>query len=238
MLTKNTKSKPQQKASQKWSSQNLLRALKPNKHISKKKKRVKKQSVSNRFLLSIGGLFVLVGLLLGYEPFLQYWHIRQISTNSFSTSINTQPLNSDSKVTEFIQGKPVRIEIPSVGINIPVTDGFYNYKTKTWTLSKDKAHYGTITAMPNNRGGNTFIYGHNRKEVFSKLGKLKMGQDAMVYTDNGHIFTYRFRNSYETNPNDDSLFRYQGPPILTLQTCSGLWYENRLLMTLDLIKVK
>ena len=94
-----------------------------------------------------------------------------------------------------------------------------------------------MTAPSNNQSGNTFIYGHNRPAVFAKLSKLQIGETVKVYTDNNHTFTYKFRSAYETSPNDASLFEYDGAPILTLQTCSGLWDQNRYLMTFDLVGV-
>jgi len=74
--------------------------------------------------------------------------------------------------------------------------------------------------------------------VFSTLNRIKPGDEAIITTDNGHRFTYKFRAAYETNPSDDSLFHYQGSPILTVQTCSGLWYQNRQLFTFNFENVQ
>ncbi|OGL30634.1 hypothetical protein A3D14_03480 [Candidatus Saccharibacteria bacterium RIFCSPHIGHO2_02_FULL_47_12] len=238
MSTDKTKPKSSKKANQNKPGNRAFFIFNLKKRSTTKKKSKKKNVVNHRFYLTVGTLLIVASLLLGYEPFVQYWHERQRDTSKASAPSDTEQFRKDKKTDVVIQGRPVRIDIPSLGINIPVADGIYNPTTKSWTLSKDKAHFALMTTMPNNQTGNAFIYGHNRKEVFSKLGKMKVGQNALVYTDNGHVFTYRYRSSYETNPNDDSLFRYQGSPILTLQTCSGLWYENRLLMTLDLIEVK
>ncbi len=68
----------------------------------------------------------------------------------------------------------------------------------------------------------TFIYGHNRWAVFYKLLKVQPGDEAIVSTANGHTFTYKMTGQKVTQPTDTSLFHYQGPPILTLQTCSRL----------------
>ena len=92
-------------------------------------------------------------------------------------------------------------------------------------------HYAVNTPLANNREGNTFIYGHNRKDVFRKLSGVKAGDEAVITTDNGHTFVYRFKAAYETNPNDATVFQYQGPSILTVQTCSGMRFENRQLFT-------
>jgi LPXTG-site transpeptidase (sortase) family protein len=139
---------------------------------------------------------------------------------------------------QVVSGKPVRIQIPALHIDLQVAEGRYNKQTNSWTLSNDKAHYAVNTPLANNAEGNTFIYGHNRKAVFSTLNRIKAGDEAIVTTDNGHRFTYKFRSAYETNPTDNSLFDYKGAPILTVQTCSGLWYQNRQLFTFNFENVQ
>lgn len=194
-----------------------------------------KKHFDTQFLLRLGPLFILAGLMLGYEPLMQYLNKNEVETaNPFSQVQAAVKTEDTPPPAVTLAGKPSRIVITSQGIDLTVVEGVYDPNSKTWTLSKDKAHYALMTPAANNQGGNTFIYGHNRKEVFSKLSKVKTGDEATVYTENGHKFVYVFRSAYETSPNDDSLFRYQGPPILTLQTCSGLWYQNRYLLTFDL----
>lgn len=133
-----------------------------------------------------------------------------------------------------ISGRPVHIQIPSVGINIPVIDGYYYPATNGWTLTNYAAQYAVQTPLANNTEGNTFIYGHNRHSVFEALLNIKLGAEAIITTDNGHTFTYVFKGALITTPSNLSLFSYQGPPILTLQTCSGTFYQNRQLFTFDL----
>ncbi len=134
-------------------------------------------------------------------------------------------------------GSPVKIEILEAGISIPVAPGVYNAKSQTWTLSTTKAHYALMTPKPNTEGGNTFIYGHNRPSVFSRLTRAKVGDTAVVTTDKNQRFTYRMRSTYTTSPADSSLLNYNGAPILTLQTCTGANFQNRTLYVFDLIGV-
>jgi LPXTG-site transpeptidase (sortase) family protein len=134
-----------------------------------------------------------------------------------------------------ISGHPTAISIPSVGINIPVIDGYYNQKTRDWTLSLDKAQFATPTVQPNNKQGNTFIYGHYRVGVFYTLPHIQPGAEATITTDNGYQFTYRFYQTYPTQPTDTSVLHYKGPPMLTLQTCSGSFYQNRQMYLFSLV---
>lgn len=149
-------------------------------------------------------------------------------THHGSVTAQALPSRPVKKTTKpLITGNPVGINIPSVGINIPVINGYYYPNTKTWTLSLDKAQFATPTAKPNNLTGNTFIYGHYRVGVFYTLPRIQPGAEAQITTDNGYVFTYRFYRTYATQPTDNSVLTYQGPPMLTLQTCSGTWYQNR-----------
>lgn len=151
-----------------------------------------------------------------------------------------QPVTSSAVEPEatLYTGKPVRLTIASIGIDIDVADGVYDASSQTWTLTNTNAHYALMTPPANNLKGNTFIYGHNRKQVFASLKNVQVGDTAIVTTAEGHTFTYIFASSFETTPTDDSLFRYEGPSLLTLQTCSGLWYQNRQLFTFTFSSVE
>lgn len=144
----------------------------------------------------------------------------------------------DALDIEIISGRPTRLAIPSVNIDIAVASGNYNSETGTWDLSKDKAHYATITPEANNKIGNTFIYGHNNKNVFAALDGMAVGDSAVVATDSGYKFTYTLQAIKDVEPTDVSLFQYRGPSMLTIQTCSGSWFEKRRLYSFDFSEVK
>jgi LPXTG-site transpeptidase (sortase) family protein len=189
---------------------------------------------------TIGLGLIAVGLVLGWQPLMQTLHAPQPSSSSVSaaalTSVAAAPVTLNTN-QPLIEGRPVRIQLPSLGIDLAVINGYYDAATQSWTLTNNDAQYAVNTVLANNQEGNTFIYGHNRKQVFESLYKIQPGQHAIVYTDNNHVFTYEYTGSVVTSPNDDSLFTYQGPPILTLQTCSGLWYQNRQLFHFSLVSV-
>jgi len=184
-----------------------------------------------RFYLAVGLFFIVAGLLLGSPRLIQHWQ------NNNSQPIFAEGIahaNGVKKAT--ISGTPSHISIPAVNISVDIEPGYYNKSSQTWTLSLTKAEYATITSPANNGGGNTFIYGHNRWAVFYKLLKVQDGDEATVTTSNRHTFVYEMTGRHDTSPNDTSLFHYQGPPILTLQTCSGMWYQNRSLFVFKLVK--
>ncbi len=186
-----------------------------------------------RFYTLVGLFFILAGLLMSSQHFIKHWQ----TANAQPVFAASQQQTAAVKEKATISGEPSHIDIPAAGISIEVAPGYYNQKSQTWTLSLNKAHYAVMTPPPNNASGNTFIYGHNRKEVFSKLLNVKKGDQAVVTTTNGHKFTYVMASRHDTSPTDSSLFDYKGAPILTLQTCSGFWYQNRSLFVFDLQKV-
>lgn len=190
-------------------------------------------------LLITGFSFVAIGAGISFGPFMDYLRGKDVAAPlnaPFSSVVNAQ-VPPAAKPAEVINGKPVWIQIPSVGIDLAVAEGRFNTGSKTWTLSNDKAHYAVDTPLANNESGNTFIYGHNRKGVLRTLNRIKTGAEATITTEDGRQFIYTFSAAYETNPDDDSLFKYQGPPIMTVQTCSGLRFEHRQLFTFTFKKV-
>ncbi|HEY5153031.1 MAG TPA: sortase [Candidatus Saccharimonadales bacterium] len=180
----------------------------------------------------VGLFFILAGLLLSSQHLLQTW--QQRNSQPFFTPPTHQAVTQLKKPT--ISGVPAHIDIPGVDISDDIEPGYYNKSTQAWTLSLTKAEYATVTPEPNNGNGNTFIYGHNRWAVFYKLLKVQPGDEAIITTTNNHKFIYKMVSQRDTKPTDTSLFSYQGPPILTLQTCSGLWYQNRTLFVFNLVQ--
>jgi LPXTG-site transpeptidase (sortase) family protein len=190
-----------------------------------------------KYNLKIAALFLLAGGLLSSQQFIQHFENTYAQPFMGSSKVEAAPSRPNiSNTPGAISGEPVHISIPSQNISIDIEPGYYNAVNKTWTLSTTKAEFAEITSQPNNVGGNTFIYGHNRASVFKSLLGAKTGDMAIVTTSNGHTFTYELVEQHDTDPSDVSLFNYQGKPILTLQTCSGLWYQNRHLFTFDLVK--
>lgn len=178
--------------------------------------------------LFIGVALILTGMFL--------WHLR--TSNAFVDSQPSVPhtnQTASAPKAATVTGSPMNISIPSLNMNLPVINGYYDKQTKEWTLTLDKVQYATITPPPNNAGGNTFLYGHYRPEVFARLHLIKVGATAVITTANHHTFTYQLTNIRVTNPNDDSLFNYQGPPELTVQTCTGTFFQYRQLFTFKLV---
>jgi sortase (surface protein transpeptidase) len=82
----------------------------------------------------------------------------------------------------------------------------------------------------------TYLYGRCRPSVFGQLKNIQSGAEANVKTNNGYMFSYKLREKHDVKPEDTKLFSYGGNPILVLQTCSGIWSQNRQQFTFDFVK--
>lgn len=189
-----------------------------------------------RLIQYTAATIAVAGMLL-LAPFGYFW-LKQKQTLASATPVTIPAVAPKPTKPDVITGKPVHLAIDSVSIAVPVVDGSYHERTKSWDLSLDKAHYALPTVQPNNEAGNTFIYGHYRPEVFAYLHNIKAGATLSVDTDNGYRFTYTFRASETVNPADTSIFAYEGKPRLTIQTCTGKYMENRQLYYFDFTSVE
>lgn len=179
-------------------------------------------------ILLISGTVLLISLMRSRE-------LSRVAAPSFSAS--TVVAAKPSSPTA-LYGEPVQLQIPSLGINLPIIPGYYDHKTQEWTLTTDKVQYATITPEPNDQSGNTFLYGHARKNVFGSLHTIAPHAEAIVQTNNGHTFYYRLNGALTVDPTDSAaVLDYQGKPMLTIQTCTGLFWQNRQLFYFDLEKV-
>jgi LPXTG-site transpeptidase (sortase) family protein len=182
--------------------------------------------------------FILIGLgSAGSIPTIYYHFSNKGSVDN--TTVPTASAQPPAKTeTILVEGHPQTISVPSLGINLPIIDGYYNKQNGQWTLSLDKAQFATPSQSPNNHSGNTLIYGHYRKGVFATLHNITTGAEVDIYTSNGYIFAYKYTGSYAVTPDNTSIFDYQGPPMLTIQTCSGAWFQNRQLYQFSYIGYK
>lgn len=184
------------------------------------------------FLITAGSALIMKNSRVNEE----YNYVPE-ATEAIAQDASGQGTPSLSQNDQQHSGYPVRIEVVEADISVSVAKGYYNKATQKWTLSKNNAHYAVMTSRPNSVAGNTFIYGHNRSNVFSRLLKVKPGAVAYVTTDNNQRFVYKMTRSFTTSPQDSSILNYKGAPILTLQTCSGANFQNRTLFVFELVGV-
>lgn len=188
-------------------------------------------------IIRITSVILIAFGLIGVAPTF-YYRYKLASANAVPTIPVQVPQAAIVNTPTAVTGFPTRIAVPSAKIDVSIVPGQYDAKKKSWDLGLHTAHFATITTQPNNETGNTYIYGHYRPEVFAYLHTAKVGSEAVVTTDNGYEFSYILREMKTLDPTDTSVFAYQGPPILTLQTCSGAWFQHRQQYTYDFVSYK
>lgn len=165
------------------------------------------------------------------------------SHRSATASLVSKPrthFNPKPKKPVAITGIPVRVVVPTHAIDLSIEPGEYNPADNSWTLNDTDAFFAKLSNPANNSNGNTFIYGHGTDAVFGKLSANPPtpGTIAKVYTDNGYVFTYTFREVKDYDPADTSALSdiSKGKPRVTLQTCTGDWSQWRTMYTFDFQK--
>lgn len=200
-----------------------------------KKKIVQEKNRRLELLLLAGISFITLGLLLGGFEIMKTWLTQDIGHSNAQLLVSNKAIETPAPL---VSGKPTHITIQSVHIDLDVIPGYYDASNQSWTLSTDKAQWGVSTVEANNKSGLTYIYAHYRKNVFYTLPQISAGDEAIIATENGHTFRYTFKSSSITKPTDTSVFDYKGAPVLILQTCNGIWYENRQLFVFELAGYK
>ncbi|HTE57279.1 MAG TPA: sortase [Verrucomicrobiae bacterium] len=192
--------------------------------------------IISKKLLVVGSTATVLGLA-GIAPsaYYRYRDSHAVRASAYNPPTVTTP--TVVAAPQVITGKPSRLVIPGLKLDLSVADGVYDTKSGRWTLSNDKVHYALMTMQPNDQQGNTLIYGHYRPGVFATLKSIKLGAEVRVVTDNGYTFAYTFREAKTIEPSDTSILSYEGKPQLTLQTCTGAFMQNRQLFSFDFVGV-
>lgn len=160
------------------------------------------------------------------------------SQHTAAQVIAETPINTQKKINKTISGKPLRLDIDRLNIHLPISYGYFDSKSGQWTLSQDSTYFAATTELPNNKQGNTLIYGHNTTSLLEPTKKLVKGDELVITTKNGHRFHYRYSGDSIVNPANTAILTEKSTkPHLTLLTCNGWLSENRRLMYFDFTAV-
>lgn len=176
-------------------------------------KRLKKlKPVRTSVILIFLGLFFLI------FGGISYYRVRILSFNKVPASVQTKTQNLDL---------PVEVIIPSIQIDLPVDPG--EIKDGVWQISGANATF-LATSAPPGTGGNTVIYGHNKKVIFGNLPYLSVGQKISLKTKSGKIYNYEVTQKYFVGPDRVDLVSPAEYEELTIYTCWGLFDSQRVVI--------
>lgn len=197
-------------------------------------RKLTRRNIISTVLISMAAFLFIGAGVLSTEYYLSIKTQQDAVAKALNAPKTTVPTKTVTITPQAVQGTPVKITIPSVGISQPVEPGYYDASTGKWTLSYHAVYWASMTSPINSQTGNTFIYGHDVSKIFGNLLKAKTGAKAIVDTNNGYEFTYTLKSVAAVNPNDISSIQQTDAPQITVQTCSGSWYQYRSMFTFTL----
>jgi len=129
---------------------------------------------------------------------------------------------SDKEYVRYSQTGGTMLEIPSLGINIPVVG--VPKKQGTWDVTwlGNQAGWLEGSAFPS-WNGNSVLTGHvylsnGLPGPFVNVNALKYGEKIIIHA-NGQKYTFEVRENKVVEPNDQTVMKHEEKPWLTLVTC-------------------
>ncbi|QQG41416.1 MAG: sortase [Candidatus Woesebacteria bacterium] len=119
---------------------------------------------------------------------------------------------------------PVQITIPSIKIDQPIDVG--TIQNGVWLISYEHPTFLDTSARPGT-GGNTVIYGHNKKVIFGNLPYVSIGQNVFIKVASGKIYKYEIYQKDFVSPDRIDLVSPENKEDLTIYTCWGLFDSQR-----------
>ena len=159
-------------------------------------------------LLIVG--FFLIALFSGWR----FYNARILSFKTDNVSASSESQSSN----------PVSINIPSIGLTLPVEES--TIIDGVWQISYQGASHLDKSADPG-EGGNMVIYGHNKNSLFGQIRWLKEEDLIEIKNEEGVLYSYRVVKTVITTPDDIEYVLPKSEEILTLYTCTGLLDSKR-----------
>lgn len=178
--------------------------------LSKKPRQKKRLALWNQSIL-----LVILGLATFVFGGINYYRVRILSFDKV-------PPAAAAKTKEI--DVPVEIIIPSINIDLTIDPG--EIKDGVWQISNKNVTFLDTSAAPGT-GGNTVIYGHNKKVIFGNLPYLSIGQKIIIKTKSGKIYNYVADQKYFVGPDRVDLVSPTNSEELTVYTCWGLFDSQR-----------
>jgi LPXTG-site transpeptidase (sortase) family protein len=140
---------------------------------------------------------------------------------------NPIQINSGLYSNKKSENTPVRILIPKINIDLPITEA--KIINGYWELSENSASYGLGSGYPGTPS-NTVIFAHAKQGLFYNLKNVKVGEMIYVFTKN-KWHGYKVSKIDAVFPNQKEVIMPTKKETLTLYTCTGFYDEKRLIVT-------
>ncbi len=128
---------------------------------------------------------------------------------------------------------PVKVAIASLGLDAPVISVGLQPNRSMEIPGAREAGWYKHGALPGAVTGSAVLAGHvdhaGSPGVFLKLRTLNIGAEVVVTDDLGQMHRYVVSERFQVSKKDlpiAELFRTDGPPVLTLITCGGVFRKS------------
>lgn len=120
------------------------------------------------------------------------------------------------------------IEFKDSSQKLEVKKGTFQFNS--WKIDENYPVYLDLSGVPG-QPGNIVIYGHNKKEVFGNLHKLKKDEQIILYSSTGDRYVYKIDSIKQVFPNQVEVLQQGKDQRITLFTCTGILDSMRLVVT-------
>lgn len=150
---------------------------------------------------------------------INYYRVRILSFSKTPASASETP--------SFKGTSPEKITIPSVKIDLDIEKGAII--NGVWEISPKNATFLNSSAGIGS-GGNTVIYGHNKKAILGNLPYVKIGEKVFLKDNEGEIHEYEIYSKVFVGPDRVDLVSPSGTEELTIYTCWGIFDTQRVVI--------
>ncbi|HKC90220.1 MAG TPA: sortase [Candidatus Limnocylindria bacterium] len=186
--------------------------------------------MSRSFTLLAGVLLLAIGIALvagGGLP--RAGSVAPVALPSVSASASPAPVSPASTTTVSPTPAPTigpipdgyRIEVPRLGIDLPITEGDIERDVIVQKTPENFAFHFPGTALPGTIG-NSYIYAHARTGMFLSLWNARVGDQVSITTPAGVELKFVVTEVHpRVPPADTSWLQPSSDERLTLQTSTG-----------------
>jgi len=172
-----------------------------------------------------GGSLVLVGILLIAASGVSAPTAPTVAPTPLAIATATTPVATGSASSTRDPFAPIplgyRIQIPRLGIDLPITEGDLARDIDQQKTPEGFAFHLPGTSVPG-LGGNTYLYAHARIGMFLTLWNARPGDQVVISTPDLRTLRYLIREVQPRVPPEDvSWVQPTAGEQLTLQTSTG-----------------
>jgi len=150
-----------------------------------------------------------------------------ISNLIVETHANSKPQQHVVSTTQESRDFPSVIVIPDYDITLPIEQSQIN--GQKWEVSAHGASHLLNSAIPGENNP-IILYGHNKKELFAPVKKVKLNEQIHLVTKTGKIHKYKVVRTRTVKSDDVTALEQLSGETLVFYTCAGFADTKRFIV--------